>query len=117
MKTLLYPVLLIVIIFLLQLFLPWWILAVICFAAAYLYKPGFWLSFASAFIAGFTVWFIKSWLSDSDGHVAMLTGNILGGLSPISVLLLTGFTGALTGGLSGLSGQMINELTINKKLL
>jgi hypothetical protein len=47
----------------------------------------------------------------------MLTGNILGGLSPISVLLLTGFTGALTGGLSGLSGQMINELTINKKLL
>lgn len=97
---------------LLQLFLPWWIIAIVAFVLTWYFKTGKLLSFSAAFLTVFIVWALRAYWVDlgAEHTTATLIGNILGGLTPSLAIFLTALTGGIVAGISGLSGSMVREL-------
>mgnify|MGYP001340731958 CR=1 FL=1 len=100
-----------------QIFLPWWVIAVIAFTMTWFFRTGKLIAFCIAFLAVFLCWTLRAYWVDAGGEVsvAVLTGNILGGIAPSSAIFLTGLVGGLTAGISAVSGSMIRELITDKK--
>jgi hypothetical protein len=94
----------------LQIFLPWWIIAPISFTAAAWKSKSGWDAFSSAFAAIFLLWIVVSLMHTipNDNILANRVGQMLGvpesGFNWISVLLITGFTGGMASGFAALAG-------------
>lgn len=98
----------------LQLFLPWWVIAPVAFVVAYFVPQKPLAAFGAGFFAIFLLWvgyaFILSTSNDNllAGKVAellmALTGNSIVGL-----YLLTGTVGGLVSGLAALTGSFIGR--------
>jgi hypothetical protein len=99
--------------FLLQLFLPWWSIVIWAGLAglAFRFDQAF-----TAFIAGFLAVGISWWgyayyLDLSNGSLlSVRMGEILGGLSPLLLTLVTGLFGGLFGGLGALTGALARQM-------
>ncbi|GGC03468.1 hypothetical protein [Dyadobacter sediminis] len=93
-----------------QLFMPWWIVAVVPFAV-YFWRPG-----NSPFLASFAaiafVWLAYGFYLHliSDGAMSNRIAEILSLSNGYILLLVTALIGGLVGGLSGLSGFLIKGL-------
>jgi hypothetical protein len=92
-------------------FLPWWMIAVIAFAAAYFLgkKPG--LSFLSGFAAIFVAWIISALLKSipNDNILAERVAKLFQLPNWILLLLVTALIGGLVGGMSALSGSLVRK--------
>lgn len=99
----------------LQLFLPWWIIAPVAFVVALLIKQSGWMAFASGFLAIFLLWVVYAFtLSSANDNilvskVAVLLKAITQG-SAVGLYLFTGLIGGLTGGFGALTGSQVASL-------
>jgi len=95
-----------------QYFLPWWTLSIPCALVAFLYGNKAGQSFVNGLIAIAGLWIVTA------GVIVVTTGSTLatqiGGLFPgssaITVFVLTGIVGGLTGGFSAMSGYLLRRL-------
>ncbi|HMR43131.1 MAG TPA: hypothetical protein PKC40_04830 [Saprospiraceae bacterium] len=100
--------------FLLQLFLPWWIIAVVAAIASLIFK----LPAAGAFFAGFVaaalLWGGYAAYLDqmSGGAFADMIGKIFQGVEGATLIYLTAFVGGLAGGLGALTGSLGRNLIV-----
>ncbi|NNF35430.1 MAG: hypothetical protein HKN68_15070 [Saprospiraceae bacterium] len=107
MKSLALPTILIAIAsIILMAFTPWWIVAVIGFIVALLtgLKPG--QAFLSGLLAISIVWMIAAVIADSGNQisVAEMMSEVIGGLPPVAVIIVTGLMGGIVSGLGAMSG-------------
>lgn len=112
MKKFVYIPLIIAFAFVLQLFLPWWIISPVCFIICYVFHPGKFNAFAGSLLSVFMLWSLKAWWADQyfDTPMSDLLGNLLGNISGGTVIFFTGIIGGLTGGCSGLLGDWMRQL-------
>ena len=97
--------------FLCSYFLPWWIIAVVAFSAAFFMnkKPG--ISFLSGFAAVFVAWTILALLKSipNDNILAERVAKLFQLPNWILLLLVTALIGALVGGMAALSGALVKK--------
>lgn len=100
----------IVICFLFQLFLPWWVIAPLAFGAAFWKGKSGVHAFWSGFLAIFTLWILTAlFYSIPNGHIlANRVGAMLGlpetTINWAVVLLISGLIGGLAAGFCSLAG-------------
>lgn len=105
---------------LLQLFLPWWIIAVVAFGLAFWMAKGSIHAFWTGFAAIFVLWIVTSlFRSIPNEHIlANRVGEML--MLPhwkynwIIVLLITGIVGGLAAGFSALAGFYMRQILPKK---
>jgi hypothetical protein len=92
-------------------FLPWWFAAIIAFVAAYFIgkKPG--AVFLSGFTAVFVAWAILALLKTvpNDNMLATRVASLMQLPNWIVLLIVTAFIGGLVGGLAALSGCFVKQ--------
>jgi hypothetical protein len=92
-------------------FLPWWMIAIIAFAAAYIAskKPG--MSFLSGFAGVFIAWTVLALLKSipNDNILAGRVAKLFQLPNWILLLLVTALIGGLVGGLAALSGALARK--------
>ncbi len=105
MKFIIHIAITIVICYLLQLFLPWWTMAVGSFTIAYLLGNKGFPSFAAGFLATGMLWIGFAF------YVDVITSSILteklNRLLPVNSFILTLLIGGLVGGFASLTGSLI----------
>jgi hypothetical protein len=107
MKTIYQTLLTLVVCLVLQLFLPWWSLAVGAAVVAFFFDQSGWRAFLGGFVAAFLLWgAAAAWLNSSGGS---LLADRLNQLLPVNSLLLTGLVGGLVGGLAALTGKLVRS--------
>lgn len=96
--------------FLLNLFLPWWSIALPGVLFGYLFKQKGWPSFGWGFLALFILWGGQALYTHfaNDGILSSRIAEMLGVGSPFIVILVTGILGGLVSGLATLSGSLLN---------
>lgn len=110
-------ILILILSYLLQLFLPWWIIVVISFAACGLIGKTAKISFWSPFFAILLLW-IGMALYKSIPNENLLAGKIavMFGLSAWwHILIVTGLIGGIAAGISGLCGYLFRKAILYKK--
>jgi len=94
--------------YILQLILPFWIIAVVAFIINYTIKTNGWTSFFSGFVGVFLLWFIVA--SAIESHAGDTLVNKVSEIFSLSNLLLkivTATVGALVAGFAGLTARML----------
>lgn len=108
----------IIICFILQLFLPWWIIAPLAFAAAFWKGQTAAHAFWSGFFAVFTLWILAGlFYSIPNGHIlANRVGAMLGlpetTINWAIVLLISGLIGGLAAGLCSITGYFFRQAMV-----
>ncbi len=100
---------------LLQLFLPWWIIAVVAFVVAYFIKQNSIMAFLSAFTAIFLLWTIYAYMlsSANDNILVAKVAELMKALtkgSTTTLYLITGMVGGLVAGFGALTGSLAGKL-------
>ncbi|MBX2898783.1 MAG: hypothetical protein KF775_04010 [Cyclobacteriaceae bacterium] len=108
MKLIEQAVVTIVCCFLLQLFLPWWSLALAAGVVGFAFKNKGYLSFLAGFIGVGLLWGLTALYIDLSTH-AVLTEKV-NRLLPVNSFLLTICVGALAGGMASLTGALLRAL-------
>lgn len=94
------------------LYLPWWSIAIAAFLVAALIHQKPWKAFVTGFVALLLLWGIMAWVISSNNH-HLLTGKIslllLKTDSPVLMVLVAAFIGALVAGMAALSGSYIRQ--------
>ncbi len=105
MKTMYQIFLTLLVCLVLQLFLPWWSVAIGAAIVAFFFEQSGWRAFAGGFVAVFILWVAAaSWLNATGGAILATR---LNQLLPLNSLLLTGLVGGLVGGFAALTGKMV----------
>ncbi len=107
MKFLIQILATIIISFILELFLPWWTIAVTSFAVAYLVDNKSLISFWAGFLGIAILWVGMALYIDQTTH-SILTEKV-NRLLPLNAFLLTGLIGGIVGGLSALTGSFLRS--------
>lgn len=109
-------ILLIITGYLINLVLPWWGIAVTGLILGFQMKPSSGKAFGIGFLALFLLWGGQALYIHlaNDGILSKRIAEMLGGGSPILVVLITGIVGGLVSGLAVLSGSLLGQ-SINKK--
>ena len=100
---------------LLQLFLPWWTIAIAAFAVAYFIKQNSLLAFVAAFVAVFLLWVVYAYMLSSAndnllvGKVAELLKAITKGKTS-TLYIITGLIGGLVSGFAALTGSLAGKM-------
>ena len=105
MKFLIHIILIIIVTFLLQSFLPWWTLAIGAFVVSFMMGNKGVNSFFAGFLAVGLLWLGLSFYIDFTTE-SILTEK-LNRLLPLNSMLLTFLIGGLVGGLSSLTGALL----------
>ncbi len=107
--------------FLLQLFLPWWIIAPVSFAAGFRRGRSMRYSFVSAFLAIFCLWIVVGLTRTlpNNNILANRIGGMLGlpdtAYNWIAVLLLSGLLGGLAAGFSAMAGYYTRRARLKEE--
>ena len=97
----------------LQLFLPWWIIAVVAFGVAYLHQQSMLSAFAAAFIGIFFLWAVYAFaISFANEH---LLAKKIAELFPLKgkvfvLFAITGIIGGLVAGFAAMSGAAAKQV-------
>jgi len=98
-------------------FLPWWIVAIAAFLAAFFIgkKPG--SSFLSGFAAVFIVWAVLALFKSipNDHIMAKRMAEVLPVHNWILLLLVTALIGGLVGGMAALSGVLLKRVVVKQQ--
>lgn len=97
--------------FLLNLFLPWWSVAIPGLIFGYLFNQKAFSSFGWGFLALFLLWGGQALYTHlaNDGILTSRIAEMLSLGSPILVVLITGILGGLVSGLAALTGSLFRE--------
>lgn len=112
MKFILQTILTAVLAFVLQMFLPWWMIIVAAFAVAAIVPQKTWLSFMAGFLGIGLLWGIQALMADMS-NAGILSERIAGVFSLSSgtmMILVTAVIGAVAGGMGALSGRLLRDL-------
>jgi len=93
----------------LQMFLPWWIIALVAFAVGYAIKQNGFAAFVAGFLGIFILWVgYAALLSHGNGNLlAHKVAELLPFQGHVALLLLaTGVVGGLVSGFASLSGRL-----------
>jgi uncharacterized membrane protein YfcA len=92
----------------LELFLPWWSLAIVAFACGYFLKSN--QNFLAGFLGVAIIWIGYAFLLDSNSvaPLAERVSAILTIKKPL-LFLVTGFLGGLVGGFAALTGSLLKS--------
>ncbi len=115
MKTIFKIIIAALLAWVLQQFLPWWIIAIATFAVTATFKSSGFVSFLIGFLAIGLLWLGLAWVIDSSTN-AILSDKIAVLFTVGSgqlVLLVTAVVGGLIGGLGGLSGFYFQKIVNN----
>lgn len=94
-----------------QLFLPWWIIAVVCFVACAATAKGLLSAFLTASLPITLLWAVLSFLGKmSLDNVLYEQIKLLLGNSVPLVVIVTALTGGIFGGVAGLAGFFIRDM-------
>mgnify|MGYP003341512847 CR=1 FL=1 len=98
-----------------QLFLPWWIIAVVAFGVAYFVKQNSFMAFVSAFVAVFLLWVIYAYMLSNANENILVTkvAELMKALTKgktSTLYLITGLLGGLVSGLGALTGSLTTKL-------
>ena len=98
--------------FVIDLYLPWWGIAIAAFAVAALIHQRSGVAFLSGFLGVFLLWAILAWWIDvkNQGILSKRIAEVfpLGG-STFLLILVTALVGGLVGGLAALSGSYLRK--------
>ncbi|MFV1883830.1 MAG: hypothetical protein ACMZ7B_05040 [Balneola sp.] len=109
--------LILILVFLLNLFLPWWSIAIPGLILGYQFKKSGWASFGWGFLAVFLLWGAQALYIHfaNDGVLSTRIAEMLGVGSPYFVILITGVLGGLVSGFATLTGSLFNNKKINQR--
>ena len=109
MKFLIQFLVILVSAYVLELFLPWWSIAISGAAGGYFFKSG--ISFLSGFLAIALLWTGKAYLIDMTAAVPLTDqiATILLIKSKALLFLITALVGGLVGGFSSLTGSLAKK--------
>lgn len=113
-------VLILVLSFVFQLLLPWWVIAPVAFICCLIRARQAFPAFLISFLAIFLLWLVTSILisSRNDHILSTRVGQMLGlGVSTYSwllVALISSTLGAIVAGFAGVSGYLLKRLTSQK---
>jgi len=95
--------------YVLELFLPWYYIAVAAFVMGYLLKSK--ANFLAGFLAIGILWFVKAWLLDSSGtsDLAERVAHIFTLPKKEFLFLVTSVVGGLVGGFAAWSGSLLKR--------
>lgn len=95
--------------YLLELFLPWYYIAVASFVMGYALKSK--ANFLAGFLAIGILWFVKAWLQDSEGasDLTVRVANIFTLPKKEFLFLATSIVGGLVGGSAAWSGSLLKR--------
>ena len=112
MKFFLQLILIVLVSWIAQRFLPWWGFAPLVFLVALTLSKKGGQAFLSGFLGLALLWggYAFCYSSMNDGIMANRMGQVLGGLPGGGMILITIFLGGLLGGLSAWSGQLARKL-------
>ncbi|HUQ96949.1 MAG TPA: hypothetical protein VM010_04735 [Chitinophagaceae bacterium] len=110
MKFLLTTLLIIFLAFIAGLYLPWWSIAIVAFAATLLMQPKIGLGFLAGFVGIFLLWAAIAFWIDTTNN-SLLSHKIaqvipLGG-STLILIMITALVGGLVGGFAAMAGASI----------
>jgi hypothetical protein len=96
---------------LLQLFLPWWVVAPVAFGLALWHGRSGWQAFGAGFGAVALVWLGASLFTHlrTEGILTGKVATLLTLPSPILLLVVTALIGGLVGGMAALSGYFFRQ--------
>lgn len=100
--------------FLLELFLPWWIIAVVAFAVTYFIKQNSFAAFLSGFVAVFLSWLVYAYILSgvNDNLLASKVAALLPLHGNVNLLfLVTGLIGGLVSGFGALTGSLAGKIS------
>jgi hypothetical protein len=118
MKFLVATILTALLVFIAGLYLPWWSLAVIALLVAVLIHQHAGKAFLSGFLGVFLLWAGLAWWIDmkNNGVLSAKMAKLLpAGGSPILLILLTAFVGALVAGFGALSGSFLRAANAKRR--
>ncbi|WP_128545564.1 hypothetical protein [Larkinella soli] len=96
-----------------QLFLPWWVIAVVAFTVCFWRKPSGGRAFLSGFLGIGLVWLLYALLIHlrTDGLLTARMAELLfKSSSPALLLLVTLLIGGLVGGFAGVAGSGMRQV-------
>lgn len=110
-------VLILILAFILNLFLPWWSIAIPGLVLGYQFNKSAWASFGWGFLALFLLWGGQALYIHfaNDGILSTRIAEMLGVGSPYLVILITGVLGGSVSGIATLSGTLFNKKKINQR--
>jgi hypothetical protein len=102
---------------LLQLFLPWWSVAIASFAAAYFVRQKPLLAFIAAFSSVFILWVAYSFVlsAANENLLANRVTELLSAITQGSLALLyvlTGFVGGLAAAMAALTASLMRRISL-----
>ena len=112
MKFIFKVILIAAVCYVVELFLPWWTVALVSFGVNLVLPTKGFNAFLSGFLGVGLLWLGIAWLIDAQSG-GLLTGRIAGIFeftNPIWMIALTGGVGGLIGGLAGLTGTLFRNL-------
>lgn len=94
--------------FILELFMPWWCIAIAAFAAGFALKSK--VNFLAGFLGIALLWLIKAWALDATAS-APLADRVAAifSLNKPLLMLVTAFIGGLVGGFAAMSGAALKK--------
>lgn len=113
MKFLLFFLGLLLVGFLLQLFLPWWIITPVAAILAWLLKLTPRQAFVASLCAGLLLWGGYALYLD-NGILSSRLGAMMGGLPSALIFLLTSLVGGLLAAMGGVTGSLGRDLLPSK---
>jgi hypothetical protein len=109
MKLILFLIGLLVLGFIFQLFLPWWIITPIAAILAWVMQLNPRQAFAASLLAGLLLWGGYAIYLD-NGILSSRMGQMMGGLPPSLIFLLTSLVGGLLAAMGGVTGSLGREI-------
>ncbi len=108
MKFFIQFIAIIIVAFILELFMPWWCIAIAAFAAGYALKSS--ANFLAGLIGIALLWLIKAWMLDASS-AAPLAERVAAifSLSKPLLLVVTALIGGLVGGFAAMSGAALKK--------
>ena len=99
--------------YILELFFPWYSIAIAAFIMGYLLKSK--ANFLAGFLGIAILWLFKAWLIDSSGaaDLAERVANIVTLKQKILLFIVMAILGGLVGGFGALSGALLKGKTRN----
>ena len=87
MKQLIFLPVIFVLSYILQLFLPWWIIALICYGVCFILRVNKFYAFTGSLLAIFFLWVVKAYFADQnfDAPMSALLGGLFGNVSTSAV--------------------------------
>lgn len=92
-------------------FLPWWSIALAGLIGGWIFGKKATQAFVICILGTGLAWFLLGFWID-QGNASLLSskvGELLGGLSPMLLILISALIGALVSGLAGLSGYFLKQ--------